>query len=192
MGKSFNLAKVFLLCSFLLFLVDSSGAFAAKTPKYMGYKKCKGCHSKEYGSWKEGAMGTVSFRALMPGVSADAKTEAGLDPQQDFTTDPKCLECHGTGYGEPGGYVDPITTPYLAGVTCEACHGPGEYYWRVMAKKRKVFTTYELSALKFVRPNQKTCDKCHKPGCPTVDADSASMDFDRAAAHDNFELKYQH
>jgi len=192
MIKSFHLAKVFVLSSFLVFLFNLPAFADVKNPKYMGYKKCKGCHSREYASWKEGAMGTVSFRALMPGVSGEAKESAGLDVQKDYTTDPKCLECHATGYGEPGGYVDPYTTPQLAGVTCEACHGPGEYYWRVMAKNRKVFTTYELKALKFVVPSQETCNKCHKPGCPTVEADSAEMDFDKSAAHDNFELKYQH
>jgi len=192
MGKTFDLAKLLILSFFMAFLFNSSAFADVKNPKYMGIQKCKGCHKREYKSWREGPMGPVTFRALMPGKSAEAKETAGLDPQKDYTTEPKCLECHATGYGKPGGYVDPYTTPHLAGVTCEACHGPGEYFWRVMAKKRKVFTTYELNALKFVLPNQKTCNKCHRPGCPTVDPDDAAMDFDSAAAHDNFELKYQH
>lgn len=45
--------------------------------------------------------------------------------QRDRHEDPACVSCHVTGMGQPGGYVQGDPGGPLAGVQCEACHGPG-------------------------------------------------------------------
>ncbi len=166
-----------------------AGISFAQPPEYKGYSKCKGCHGKEFESWKEGVMNQEALKALMPGERADAKIDAGLDPNKDYTIEAECLTCHATGYGKPGGFVSTVKTPDLAGVTCEACHGPGSKYWRVMVKKRRNFTLTNLTVKGFLPLDSSICDQCHTPGCPM---ESDSMDYDEAAAHDNFEMRFDH
>ena len=178
-----------LLFALLATLMGTQTAEARK-PTYLGYTGCKGCHRKQYESWKDTTM-AQTFNALVPGVNTEGKSEAGLDPQEDFTNNPKCLRCHATGYGEPGGFTSFEETVSLAGVACEACHGAGERYYGLMSKKRKTYRLIELLKAGFVRPNQKTCNKCHVPGCPLAD-DDHEMDFDDSSGHDRFPLKYQH
>ncbi len=162
----------------------------AKTPPYLGYKRCKGCHDKEYKSWKDGAMNSGAFNVLLPGVGADAKKDAVLDPNKDYTVEADCLKCHATGYGEPGGFTSYQETPDLAGVTCEACHGPGGRYWKVMAKERHFYKKIDLIYKGLKVPNQATCDKCHTAEASPTESDE--MDFDSEAAHENFPLKGEH
>ena len=161
----------------------------AKAPSHMGYKRCIGCHKQQDTSWKDGTMNTSAFEALLPGYRVEGKNSAGLDPNKDYSANPECLGCHATGYGKPGGFKNYLETPNLAGVTCEACHGPGEKYWKVMAKNRHFYKKIDLIMKGYTLPNQATCDKCHTEGCPT---ESSEMDFDSEAAHDNFPLKGKH
>jgi hypothetical protein len=41
-------------------------------------------------------------------------------------TNPECVGCHTTGWGQPGGFSEPTSTAMLTwkDVQCEACHGP--------------------------------------------------------------------
>jgi hypothetical protein len=182
---------LFLVIGMIILVTGTSFAKSRDTREYeyQGYNKCKGCHGKEFKSWKEGAMNREAFKALKPGERAEAKVDAGLDPNKDYTSEPECLACHATGYGRPGGFVSAEKTPDLAGVTCEACHGPGEYYWRVMVKKRRTYTLTDLVKWGFIPPDQGICDQCHTPGCPIG---SDTYDYDEAAAHDNFPLRFVH
>ena len=110
----------------LPFLAIGSSAMAQEH-EFVGSKNCRKCHIKEHRSWAETKM-AQAFEILKPGERAEAKQAAGLDPQADYTKDAECVTCHVTGYGKPGGFVDIETTPDLAGVGCESCHGAGGTY----------------------------------------------------------------
>ena len=68
---------------------------SAQEHAYVGSTKCKMCHLKEHKSWADTKM-AQAFDVLKPGERAEAKTAAGLDPDQDYTTDTTCLPCHVT------------------------------------------------------------------------------------------------
>ena len=66
---------------------------------YVGSKKCKMCHIKQYKSWEGTEMGQA-FDLLKAGEGSDAKTKSGLDVDKDYTTDAACLKCHTAGFGK--------------------------------------------------------------------------------------------
>ncbi len=163
---------------------------------YVGAKKCKMCHLKEYNSWAATKMANA-FGQLKPGASAEAKQKAGLDSNKDYTTDAKCLGCHTTGYGKPGGFVDFATTPDLAGVGCEMCHGAGGTYVQkqYMSLENKEFKKPDLVAVGLTAQITKsTCEGCHNTNSPFVGKDYV-FDFEARktqGTHEKIALKYQH
>lgn len=78
-------------------------------PDYIGGSICRGCHPTAHDGWED----TAHNHAL---DTLKAIGQAGNS---------RCLPCHTVGYGLPGGFVSEATTPRLAGVQCENCHGPG-------------------------------------------------------------------
>jgi hypothetical protein len=87
--------------------VESSSA--ADRPGYVGHVSCGKCHGAIERRWARTAHASAG-RTLV---------EKGRE------TAPECLRCHVTGYGQPGGFRDMTSTPWLMGVQCESCHGPG-------------------------------------------------------------------
>ncbi len=85
--------------------------------RYLGMHVCERCHGDIMPRYLE----TAHFKAL--------ETLRGRGKE----TAPECLACHTTGYGRFSGY-DPKAVqeggPYLEGVQCEACHGPGTLHAR--------------------------------------------------------------
>jgi hypothetical protein len=85
--------------------------------RYLGVEVCRRCHA----DMERGFVGGAHFRAF------ETLRERGEE------ANPQCLACHATGYGKSTGY-DPKTekngAPYLQGVQCEACHGPGTLHAR--------------------------------------------------------------
>jgi hypothetical protein len=91
--------------------IDTDNGFlqvAGPGNAYLGARDCRFCHKDTHGHWTStahaGALQTLK--------------NIGMDKNA------RCLPCHVVGYGLPGGYVDEATTPHLAGVQCENCHGP--------------------------------------------------------------------
>jgi hypothetical protein len=128
--------------------------------KYIGTRTCEMCHNSElkgrmYDAWDTTSHATA-YATLASAESKAIAEEMGIeDAQQDST----CLKCHVTGYGLPA------TDEYSMeeGVTCEACHGPGEHYddIRVMTKP----DVYEQNGM--VVPDEELCITCHNDESPT-------------------------
>lgn len=163
---------------------------------YVGTNNCKKCHFREWKSWAETKM-AKTFDTLKPGVAAEAKKKAGLDPDKDYTTDAKCVSCHTTGYGQPGGFVSIEKTPDLAGVGCEMCHGPGGTYTKTehMSLKNKSYKKAEVVAVGLVDTVVvEQCKGCHNTESPFV-GDDYVFDFEAnksKGTHKKFALKYEH
>ncbi len=128
--------------------------------KYIGTTKCKMCHDSEvkgkihakWASTKHAAAYATLANEESKKIAKEMKIE---DPQKDG----KCLKCHVTGYKEATGDKYSMEE----GVTCEACHGPGEHYWSMKVMKNK-----ELALEKgLVEPTEELCATCHNKKSPT-------------------------
>lgn len=117
--------------------------------QYLGPKQCASCHFDQYMTWKQTKHPNV-FELLPAKHQSDAN----------------CLQCHATGYGEPTGFKDKASTPVLAGVTCEKCHGPGSKHAEI-AKPFAQLKQLTPEQEKTVRDSiwrlqpQNVCAKCH-------------------------------
>ncbi len=169
---------------------------SAEAPKYIGAKKCKACHIKQFKSWEATRM-SGSFENLKAGIKAEEKKKAKIDPNKDYTADKGCLKCHTTGYGKPGGFTTIAETPDLAGVQCEGCHGPGSEFSQIM-KKNKEFKLAEVKKAGLIIPSEdeKGCMVCHGGDSPFNEKVDAKYKFDfkekLKKTHEKFPLKYQH
>lgn len=81
---------------------------SAPNPNFLGARDCRFCHKSIHNTWTN----TVHAHAFT--------TLKNIGQEKNAS----CLPCHVVGYGMPNGFVDEATTPWLAGVQCENCHGP--------------------------------------------------------------------
>ncbi|MEQ1824981.1 MAG: multiheme c-type cytochrome [Pirellula sp.] len=73
-----------------------------------GSNSCQACHKLDDAVWHS---------------SKHAKAwEPLLARQAEF--DPHCQQCHSTGYGYSGGFINVAQSKHRTGVGCENCHGP--------------------------------------------------------------------
>jgi cytochrome c553 len=185
------------------------------TLHYVGSKKCRTCHAATYKSWQKTKMADT-FELLKPGQRTKAKRKAKLKPNHDYSSDPKCLKCHTTGYKQPGGYGHPDKSKKspLTSVSCEACHGPGSKYTKIMKKvknnkKAPPGTEKKLVAAGLILPGRtdvkiKTvgkkkvldtsklvCFNCHNKESPMFkDFDPIERFGVKGAIHKHAKLKY--
>ncbi len=118
--------------------------------RYVGSGACATCHAAIYNQWKK-----------TPHASA-LETLRGLN----YHWDPECIRCHVVGWQRAGpddwllstsGFRSPAKTPFLGGVGCETCHGPGGQHaadpW-----KHDLFTDAGPNG---AAPTRRTCVRCH-------------------------------
>ena len=144
----------------------AAGAVSAE-PRFVGTKACATCHKDEMQDWKRSAHGKT-MEVLLAGKRAGPKHKAAVDPDKDYSKDEKCLKCHTTGFKKEGGFVDMNSTPDLAGVGCEECHGPGSAYRDIHNKKMLDFKSAEVRAAgqTYASKGDKVCEKCHNNDSP--------------------------
>ncbi|MDY7224765.1 multiheme c-type cytochrome [Hyalangium rubrum] len=119
----------------LLPLLVVSGVAGAAD--FVGPESCKGCHPAAYTAWQQ----SKHARA------ADSLTESQKK-------DARCLSCHAPDQAQQN----------VASVTCETCHGGGQYY-----SPGYVMKDPELSRLVgLVDPSEKMCRTCHDASSPSL------------------------
>ncbi len=176
---------------------------ANKRAVYVGISNCKKCHLKLYKSWKD-TKSAKTFDVLKPGIGAEVKAKLNFDPQKDYTKDAKCLECHTTGFGLPGGYKIPEPgdskaakrAEENAGITCEGCHGPGSKYIPVLKNamfKKQKYTRQELCDLGQFKIGANVCTTCHNRRNPTTGPDYHFVyeEYKAKDTHEHFPLRYR-
>ncbi len=115
-------------------LVAAAGALAHD---FLGAESCQACHPDAYAAWQN---------------SAHARAKQVLSAQQQ--KDVRCQSCHSPDEA----------TQKVAQVTCETCHGGGQYY-----SSTYVMKDAELARLVgLVDPNEKGCRSCHDNASPSL------------------------
>jgi hypothetical protein len=151
---------------FLVLLVHLPEA-GAEQAQYVGNKKCAICHRAEFQTWQKEPH-SRALETLKPGVKADAKIKAKLDPKKDYTADASCLVCHNTGYGKPAAPGADLTN-----VGCESCHGPGSNYRTSAIMNKKKYQENREAQHKMaieaglIEPTEQVCTTCHNAKSPT-------------------------
>ncbi|GBD98033.1 cytochrome c-554 precursor [bacterium BMS3Bbin06] len=112
-------------------LSDNKKPPAGKT-SYAGVTECGKCHQPFVKTWQRTRHANAFLSLKRRGKSSD----------------PECLKCHTVGFGEKGGFYSIATTPGLANVQCEVCHGQGRDHVSDYSTPLQPVT-------------EKTCKKCH-------------------------------
>ncbi|MBS1149026.1 MAG: hypothetical protein H6Q89_724 [Myxococcaceae bacterium] len=104
---------------------------------FLGPESCQGCHLEAYAAWKASPH-------------ARAKDSLSAAAQKDA----RCTSCHSPNEDEQR----------VAGVSCESCHGGGQYYVGAYVMKDP-----ELARLVgLVDPSEKGCRTCHDSSSPSL------------------------
>jgi len=110
---------------------------AARAYDFVGPESCKACHPEAYLAWKQ---------------SKHARAKDSLSPVQQ--KDARCTSCHSPNEEDQT----------IAGISCESCHGGGQYY-----ATNYVMKDNELVRLAgLVDPSEKSCRTCHDASSPSL------------------------
>lgn len=175
-----KLLKYFMAAAFVAAV---SGGSAAAVPKFVGVEGCK-CHKFEISDWEK-SKHARAFELLGKGKKESKKKKAGLDPEKDYTQNEKCLKCHTTGFKQDGGFEDKASTPNMAGIGCEMCHGAGAQYRNLHKEKTTKFTKDEARSVgqAYGSLDASVCKTCHghkdNPFKPEID-DAYRFDLEEA------------
>jgi hypothetical protein len=102
----------------------------------IGPENCKVCHQAAYQAWAQ---------------SGHAESTASLSPRQK--KDRRCMSCHA-----------PDAAKGVSEVSCESCHGGGQYY-----SPRYVMKDAELArAVGLSDPTETTGRRCHDANAPSI------------------------
>ncbi len=120
--------------------------------RYVGSSACAHCHGAIYSDWRQSPHGQA-----LPTLR-----------EANYDWDPECIRCHVVGwdrlpdgrwYVRDSSFRDPERTPFLGGVGCENCHGPGSAHvadpWN-----RDHFSPAGVNRR---APDRADCQKCHDP-----------------------------
>jgi hypothetical protein len=112
-------------------------ASSALAHDFLGAESCQACHPDAWAAWQ---------------TSSHARAKDVLSPTQQ--KDARCLSCHSPNDVEQR----------VAHVSCETCHGGGQYY-----SARHVMKDPELARLAgLVDPGEKSCRACHDGSSPSL------------------------
>ncbi len=111
--RAWILAMGFLLTAFTAAGTGLPTA-AAEDKTYVGSESCQECHEDQYESYSAYSKKAHSYESVK--VMRKGLTEA------EYL---ECLQCHATGFGQPGGFTSEDQTPHMRNLGCESCHGPG-------------------------------------------------------------------
>jgi predicted CXXCH cytochrome family protein len=114
---AFGLSFIILACTISLTLLWPSGnsalvegsiigGIATVLGDYQGPQQCAECHAAEFHAWSGTTHAQASFDPVFQVYLQQAEQPG------------ECFACHTTGYNAATGQF------VMAGVTCEACHGP--------------------------------------------------------------------
>ncbi len=168
------------------YAVHDDGTPHAKQSDYLGSEECGKCHRKAFKVWRESKLARA-IEALGPRKSMKAKKKMGLDPYTDYSQKKECIKCHTTGFESNGeGYT---FSEY--GIGCEACHGPGRKYVRLMKTKGKKYKRENLEKAGLVTDFTDICKNCHNEHSPFIGPDYIFNVKERyRGIHGIIQLKY--
>lgn len=112
---------------------------SASAQQYVGSRACSECHEEQFDHFSNYSKKAHSRHSVE--IMASDLTAEELQG---------CYDCHTTGHGK-GGFQDFESTPELADVGCETCHGPGAEHVESGGDPSMISRT----------PSLTTCETCH-------------------------------